>query len=79
MVWPPHLLANGQRPLVVRPRPGQLALVLQQEAQIVQAGRRVGVVWSQRLLPDRQRPLVGGPCPGQVALVLQQPPQIVQA
>ena len=39
-----HLLADRQGPLVVGPGPGQVALGLEQSAQVVQAAGGVGVL-----------------------------------
>jgi hypothetical protein len=50
-------LVNRQRPLVERLRLRILALILVEQGQVVQAGRRVGMIWPHLLLADGQRPL----------------------
>src|SRR5580658_3114560 len=56
-----HLLADRQRALVERPRARKVALVLEQEGEIVEALRRVGMLGPKHLLADRQRALVERP------------------
>jgi len=64
-------LADGQGALIVRPRPGQVAQVLQQVAQVVEAPRRGGVLRAEDALVDGQSALVVRPRPGQVAAHFQ--------
>ena len=40
-----------------RPRGGEIALGLQQDCEVVEAGRGVGMLGAERLLADRQRAL----------------------
>ena len=54
MIWPQLLLADGQRPLHERLGLRVLALRLVQHRQVVQAGRRVGMLWPQLVLTDGQ-------------------------
>jgi hypothetical protein len=49
-------LEDPQRPLIVGPCPGQVALGLEQYTQAVQAQGRIGVLRPQHRLPDRQGP-----------------------
>ncbi|TPV97792.1 MAG: hypothetical protein USCAAHI_02780 [Beijerinckiaceae bacterium] len=51
------LLADRQRTLMKRPRPGEVALVSKQTREIVEARRRRGMLGTERLLIDRQRAL----------------------
>jgi hypothetical protein len=55
---------NGQGALVVRPCPRQIPHVLQQCAQVVEAGGRVGVVGVECFFPDGKGALEVRPCPG---------------
>ena len=57
MVGAERLLADRQRALEERPRPGEIALGLKQEGEVVEAHRRIGMVGAERLLADRQRAL----------------------
>ena len=51
---------------IERPRPREVALVLQQDGEVVEARRGVGVLGAERLLADRQRALdrAAAPPPG---------------
>ena len=74
-----RLLADRQRPLVERPRAGEVALGLKQDGEVVEARGGVGMLGSERLLADRQRSLVERPRAGEVALVLKQEGEVVEA
>jgi hypothetical protein len=58
------LLADRQRPLVERPRAGEVALVLKQDGEVVEARRGRGMLGAERLLNDRERPLERRPRAG---------------
>ena len=57
MLGAERLLADRQRPLVERPRAGEVALVLKQAGEVVEARGGRGMLGAERLLADRQRPL----------------------
>ena len=79
MLGAERLLVDRQRALVEGPRRRQVALVLQQHGEVVEARRRIGMLGAERLLADRQRALEEGPRRRQVALVLQQHGEVVEA
>ena len=79
MLGAERLLVDRQRALVERPRRRQVALVLQQGGEVVEARRGVGMLGAEHLLADRQRALVERPRRRQVALVLQQAGEVVEA
>ena len=62
-----------------RPGARQVALVLQQTSEVVEARRGLGMLRAERLLADRQRALVEWPRPGEVALGLEQAGEVVEA
>ena len=64
-------LADGQRALVERPRPHNVALVLEQDGEVVEARRGVGMLGAERLFVYRQCALHERPRPHNVALVLE--------
>ena len=57
-----------QRAFIERPRPRKVALVAEQDGEVVEARRRVGMLGAERLLADRQRALIERPRPRKVAL-----------
>ena len=61
MLGAERLLANCQRPLVERPRAGEVALGLMQIGEVLEAPRGIGMLGAERLLSGRQRPLEKGP------------------
>ena len=69
MLGAEHLLADRQRALEERPRRREVALVLQQQGEVVEAPRRIGMLGAEHLLRDRQRALAERPRPDKVALV----------
>ena len=64
---------------VERPRAGEVALVLKQEGEVVEARGGLGMLGAERLLADRQRPFVERPRAGEVALGLKQAGEVVEA
>jgi hypothetical protein len=66
MVGAEHLLADRQRALVERSRPGEITLGLEQKREVVEARRRIGMVGAEHLLADRQRALVERSRPGEI-------------
>ena len=67
-----HLLADRQRALEERPRPGKVTLGVEQAGEVVEAPCRIGMLGAERLLADCQRALEERPCPRKVALGLEQ-------
>ena len=67
MLGAERLLVDRQRPLVERPRAGEVALILKQMGEVVEARRGIGMLGAERLLSDRQRPLEKGPRAGEVS------------
>ena len=65
MLGAEHLLADRQRALEERPRPGIVPLGPQQAGEVVEAGRRVEMLGAEHLLVDRQRALVVAAAPRQ--------------
>jgi hypothetical protein len=57
MVGAECLLVDRQRALVERPRRRNIALRLQQEGEVDEAPRGIGMVGAERPLVDRQRAL----------------------
>ena len=72
MLGAERLLADRQRALVERPRLSKVALVPEQDGEVVEARRRMGMLGAERLLVNRQRALEERPRPRKVALVLKQ-------
>ena len=60
MLWPQHLLLDGQGTLIVGLGPSQVALGLEESAEIVEAVGGIGMLWPQHLLPDGQGTLIVG-------------------
>ena len=79
MLGAERLLADRQRPLVERPRAGEVALGLKQAGEVVEARGGRGMLGAERLLVDRQRPLVERPRAGEVALGVKQAGEVVEA
>ena len=71
MLGAERLLADRQGALEERPRRREVALVLKQDGEVVEARRRIGMVGAERLLADRQRALEERPRAGEVALVAE--------
>jgi hypothetical protein len=65
MILAQKLATDSQRPLEMRPRPGQVAHVLKDTAEVVEVARHVRMVWAKGHLVQPQRPLVMRPRPGQ--------------
>src|SRR5215210_5817175 len=69
MLFPQHLLADGQRSLKQRTSLVVMALLGQHSAQIVESNSSVGMLFSVHLLADGQSLLVQGTRPLVVALL----------
>ena len=52
MLGTEHLFADRQRALEERPRPRKVALGLEQEGEVVEAFRRIGMLRAERLFAD---------------------------
>ena len=79
MLGAEHLFAYRQRALEERPRPRKVALSLEQDGEVVEARRRIGMLGAEHLFADRQRALEERPRPRKVALVLEQDGEVVEA
>src|SRR5208337_3347531 len=79
MLGAERLLADRQRALQKRTRPGKVALGLKQTREVVEARRRIGMLGAERLLADRQRALQKRTRPDKVALGLKQKGEVVEA
>ena len=79
MLGAERLFAYRQRALEERPRPRKVALVPEQDGEVVEARRRIGMLGAEHLFAYRQRALVERPRPRKVALVLQQEGEVVEA
>ena len=78
MLGAERLLVNRQRALQEQPRRCQIAVVVKQHSEVIEAHRRIGMFGAERLLADRQRALEERPRRGQVALLLKQAGEIVE-
>ena len=79
MLQAERLLADRQRPLVERPRAGEVALALKDDGEVVEAGRSRAMLRAERLLAGRERPLEERSRGGEVALGLKQAGEVVEA
>ena len=79
MLGAERLFADRQRALEERPRPRKVALGLEQDGEVVEARRRIGMLGAEHLFADRQRALVERPRPCKVALGLKQDGEVVEA
>ena len=70
-----RLFTDRQRSLVERPRPRKVALGLQEDAKVVEALGRSGMLGPERLFADRQRALGERPRPRKVALGFSSKPR----
>ena len=78
MLGAERLFAYRQRALEERPRPRKVALVLEQDGEVVEARRRIGMLGAEHLFAYRQRALVERPRPRKVALVLKQAARLLR-
>ena len=70
---------NRERALEKQPRAGEIATVLQQKGEIVEARGRIGVLGPERLFADRQGALRGAAVRREIALGIQQRGELVEA
>ena len=68
MVGAERLLPDRQGALEERPGCGEVALVLKQHGEVVEARRRIGMVGAERPLADRQGALEERSGAGKIAL-----------
>jgi hypothetical protein len=78
MLGAERLLVDRERPLVERPRAGEVALGLKQLGEVVEARGGPGMLGAERLLADRQRPLEERPRAGEVAWALSRRPRLLR-
>ena len=76
---PSAIPVDRQRSLEQRPRAGEVALVLKQEGEVVEARGGLGMLRAQRPLADRQRAFEQRPRTREVALVFKQAGEVVEA
>jgi len=79
MLGAERLFIYRQRALEERPRSRKVALVPEQEGEVVEAARRPGMLGAAFLLVNGQRALEKRPRPRMVALVLEQEGEVAEA
>ncbi len=72
-------LVYRQHPLEQRSCRGQIALILKEERQAIEARRNIGMLGAERLLADRPPALEERPRRGQIALVPKQTSEVTEA
>src|SRR5262249_14689791 len=74
-----RLFVYRQRALEERPRPRKVALVPEQDGEVVEARCNVGMLGAEHLFTDRQRALAERPRARKVALRLKRPGELIEA